>query len=53
MPTCDCCGRQEQDESATLTWTTSVENDRRRVYCDVCSRVHLRAMEGKLDRQFW
>ena len=30
-----------------------VENGRRRVYCDTCSRTHLRAMEGKLDSEFW
>ncbi|WP_372729675.1 hypothetical protein [Nocardioides sp.] len=57
MTTCDFCGRQAPDESedaaATLTWTTSVENGRRRTYCDTCSREHLRAMEGKLDSEFW
>lgn len=53
MTTCDFCGRQERDESATLTWTTSVENGRKRTYCDTCSRQHLRAMEGKLDSEFW
>ena len=51
--TCDFCGRQEPDEAKTLTWTTSVENGRRRVYCDACSRDHLRSMEGKLDSEFW
>ena len=53
MTTCDFCGRQEPDEAATLTWTTSVENGRRRVFCDDCSRANLRAMEGKLDSEFW
>ena len=53
MTTCDFCGRQEPDEASTLTWTTSVENGRKRVYCDTCSRTHLRAMEGKLDHEFW
>jgi hypothetical protein len=53
MTTCDFCGRQESDEAQTLTWTTSVENGRRRVYCDACSRANLRAMEGKLDSEFW
>ena len=54
MPTtCDFCGRQEPDEAKTLTWTTSVENGRKRTYCDECSRTHLRAMEGKLDSEFW
>jgi len=53
MTTCDFCGRQEPDEAKTLAWTVSVEKDRRRTYCDECSRTHLRAMEGKLDNEFW
>ncbi len=51
--TCDFCGRQEADGSSTLTWTTSVEHGRTRRYCDVCSREHLRSMEGKLDAEYW
>lgn len=51
--TCDFCGRQEGDPVQTLAWTVSVENGRRRRYCDECSRTHLRAMEGKLDSEFW
>ena len=50
--TCDFCGRQA-DDAETLTWTTSVENGRRRTYCDDCSRDHLRAIEGKLDSAWW
>jgi hypothetical protein len=53
LTTCDFCGRQEPDEAKTLTWTISVENGRRRTYCDDCSRRHLRSMEGKLDSEFW
>lgn len=53
MVTCDFCGCQESDETKTLSWTTSVENGRKRVYCDECSRAYLRAMEGKLDSEFW
>ncbi len=53
VTTCDFCGRQEPDEAKTLTWTTAVENGRLRRYCDECSRTHLRAMEGKLDSEFW
>ncbi|WP_395692327.1 hypothetical protein [Nocardioides sp.] len=53
MATCDFCGRVEPDDAATLSWTVSVENRRRRTYCDECSRTHLRAMEGKLDSEFW
>jgi len=50
--TCDLCGRQA-DEVAALSWTTSTEHQRRRRYCDTCSREHLRAMEAKLDSEHW
>jgi len=53
VTTCDFCGRQEPDGAKTLTWTVAVENGHRRVYCDACSRDHLRSMEGKLDSEFW
>ena len=36
-----------------LTWTTAVENGRKRAFCDTCSRDHLRAMEAKLDSEYW
>ena len=36
-----------------LTWSTAVERGRLKRYCDVCSREHLRAMEGKLDQDYW
>lgn len=50
--TCDFCGTQARSED-TLTWTTAVENGRRRTFCDDCSRTHLRAMESKLDSEWW
>ena len=50
--TCDFCGLT-RDPSATLTWSVAVENGRRKRFCDNCSRTHLRAMEGKLDSEFW
>jgi hypothetical protein len=53
VKTCDFCGRQEDDEATTLTWTTAVENGRAKTFCDTCSREHLRAMEGKLDSEWW
>mgnify|MGYP006919239005 FL=1 len=53
MSTCDFCGRVETDEAGTLSWTVSVENGRRKTYCDECSRANLRSMEGKLDSEFW
>ena len=52
VKTCDFCGRQADDAEA-LSWTTSMENGRARTYCDTCSREHLRAIEGKLDSEWW
>lgn len=53
MLTCDFCGRTAEEGAATLTWTTAVERGVRKVFCDVCSREHLREMEGKLDSEWW
>ena len=46
------CGTQAP-EADTLTWTTSVVNGRAKVFCDQCSRTHLRSIEGKLDSDWW
>jgi hypothetical protein len=54
VKTCDFCGRQAEDDDATaLTWTTATENGRQRTFCETCSREHLRAMESKLDSEWW
>jgi hypothetical protein len=52
MKTCDFCGRQAEDAD-TLTWVTSQERGRQQLYCDACSREHLRSIEGKLDSAWW
>lgn len=53
MLTCDYCGRTAPEGAETLTWTTAVEQGRRKTFCEECSREHLRAMEGKLDSAWW
>lgn len=53
MLTCDFCGRQAEEGEETLAWSTAVENGRQRNFCEACSRQNLRAMEGKLDSEFW
>ena len=50
--TCDLCGAC-RDAAAALTWTVATEHGQRKRFCDECSRTHLRAMEGKLDSEFW
>jgi hypothetical protein len=54
--TCDFCGKTapaNQGGEVPLTWTTAVENGRSRTFCDTCSREHLRAIESKLDSEWW
>lgn len=51
--TCGFCGRTATAGEAALTWTTAKENGRRRDFCDRCSREHLRAIEAKLDSEWW
>jgi hypothetical protein len=51
--TCDFCGTTAPGEETPLTWTMSVENGRSRVFCEHCSREHLRAIESKLDSEWW
>ncbi|WP_204164709.1 hypothetical protein [Nocardioides daejeonensis] len=53
MVTCDFCGRTYEGETPPLTWSTAREAGRPKLFCDECSRRHLRAMEGKLDSAWW
>ncbi|MGW1341315.1 hypothetical protein ACWCOV_09695, partial [Kribbella sp. NPDC002412] len=51
--TCSMCGQQAETEEVPLTWLTSVENGRKLVYCDRCTRENVRNIEGKLDSVYW
>jgi hypothetical protein len=51
--TCSFCGRTATEGAETLTWTTAVENGTHKTFCDECSRQHVRAMESKLDSEWW
>lgn len=53
MLTCDFCGCQADEGAATLTWSFAMENDRKMAFCEQCSRQNVRAMEGKLDSEYW
>ena len=65
MVVCDFCGTpappassESGDDPGTtdevpFTWVVSLENGRRRVYCERCSREHLRSIESKLDSEWW
>ena len=50
--TCSYCGTQAPASEA-LAWTTAVERGRQQRFCVTCSRDNLRAMEGKLDSEWW
>ena len=51
--TCAFCGTVVESETPPITWVSAVENGRQRWFCDECSRKHLRAMESKLDSEWW
>jgi hypothetical protein len=53
MTTCDFCGRTTEEHPPPLTWTSAVEQGRTKWFCDTCSREHLRAMESRLDSEWW
>ena len=48
---CARCGRTAAEQP--LTWATSVERGETRLYCEQCSRDNLRAMEGRLDAEWF
>lgn len=49
--TCSLCGASEPEQP--LTWTAQSDQGRTRLVCDVCTRLHLRAMEARLDEEHW
>ncbi len=48
---CSRCGKVA--EGTPPTWTCSVENGVRRYFCDACARDNIRAIEGRLDSDWW
>jgi hypothetical protein len=48
---CTLCGATAAE--LPLTWTMSVERGEPRFYCDRCSRENVRAMEGRLDADWF
>lgn len=51
--TCDLCGTTADGGQPPLTWTSALENGRWRYFCERCSRENLRAIESKLDSEWW
>ena len=52
MKTCDFCGKQAEDAETHDLGDLGRERSQA-TYCDTCSREHLRAIEGKLDSEWW
>ena len=53
---CGTCGRSPapgEAEVARVTWSRGRERGRAVWTCTVCSRQHLRSIEGKLDPAWW
>jgi hypothetical protein len=51
---CAWCGLVPPDtDTPPLTWTSSVEDGALRWYCEACARQNLRAIEARLDRDWW
>ena len=56
---CSVCGTaldaadDEQSGMAALTWVAANERGRDVHYCPQCARDNLRAIEGKLDAEYW
>jgi hypothetical protein len=50
--TCSTCGAVAS-APLPVTWSASVEGDRRLWTCDACARQHLRSIEAKLDPAWW
>ncbi|MEW2387531.1 hypothetical protein AB0933_04120 [Streptomyces venezuelae] len=48
---CSRCGTIA--EGTPPTWTCSVENGVRHYFCDACARANIRAIEGRLDSDWW
>ncbi|MDH6628204.1 DNA-directed RNA polymerase subunit RPC12/RpoP [Streptomyces sp. LBL] len=48
---CARCGARTA--GPRIAWTCSVENGTRHYFCDRCSRENLRAIEGRLDSDWW
>ncbi|MEU5283759.1 hypothetical protein N7925_10875 [Streptomyces sp. CA-278952] len=50
---CARCGTAAEGDAAPLTWLCSVEDGHRLLFCEGCARLHLRAIESRLDSLWW
>lgn len=54
--TCQVCGRIAESATETeppLDWVLDTDRGRRRWTCPSCARANVRAIEAKLDSEWW
>ena len=49
--TCARCG--ESAAALPIAWTVERERGSTLVYCERCTREHVRSIEGRLDARWW
>ncbi|MDJ1638879.1 hypothetical protein [Streptomyces pakalii] len=50
---CARCGTIAEGDTVPLTWLSSMEDGRRLHFCENCARLHIRAIESRLDSLWW
>ncbi|WP_124269991.1 hypothetical protein [Streptomyces sp. ADI96-02] len=50
---CARCGTATEGDPPPATWLCSVEDGRRLHFCEDCARLHIRAVESRLDSLWW
>ncbi|MCQ1581764.1 hypothetical protein [Streptomyces parvus] len=50
---CARCGTAAEGGTVPVTWLSSVEDGRRLHFCEGCARLHIRAIESRLDSLWW
>ncbi|WP_097986795.1 hypothetical protein [Streptomyces sp. f150] len=50
---CARCGTTAGGDTVPVTWLSSVEDGRRLHFCESCARLHIRAIESRLDSLWW
>lgn len=50
---CARCGTVAAGDTAPPTWLCSVEEGHRLHFCEGCARLHIRAIESRLDSLWW
>ncbi|MDQ1689772.1 MAG: hypothetical protein QOK42_2747 [Frankiaceae bacterium] len=52
-PVCGVCGTTAESDDAPLTWSTQLGRRGVELVCDRCTRENVRAIEGKLESEWW